>query len=136
MLPETKDAIVLRVDFSNNEAWESIKLAIVKPVGEFQAYVNFVSDPDFNGVDLKELLAMQVESPYRSFMFVVDQTTLSHPGRPILVIDLVTEPGHSFRVIPSEMWGVENNLSIGNIDFAEFANHADSDGIFRGFSEV
>ena len=39
-LPETKDAIVLRVDFSNNEAWESIKLAIVKPVGEFQAYVN------------------------------------------------------------------------------------------------
>ena len=52
-----------------------------------------VSDPDFNGVDVKELLAMQVESPYRSFMFVVDQTTLSHPDRPILVIDSVTEPG-------------------------------------------
>jgi hypothetical protein len=28
---------------------------------------------------------------------------------------------------------VENNLSIGNMDFDEFANAVDKDGIFRGF---
>jgi hypothetical protein len=38
-----------------------------------------------------------------------------------------------FRVIPSELWGPENNLSIANLDFDEFANNAGSDGIFRGF---
>ena len=29
--------------------------------------------------------------------------------------------------------GVENNLSISNMDFYEFADNADADGIFRGF---
>ena len=134
-LPETKDALVLRVDFSNNDAWDSLRVAIREPGSEFKAYVEFVSDPVFNGVDVKELLAIQAESSYRSFMFVVDQTTLSHPDSPILVLDLFTEPGRTFRVTPSEMWGVENNLSLANMDFAEFANHTDSDGIFRGFFE-
>jgi hypothetical protein len=33
------------------------------------------------------------------------------------------------------MWGVENNLSIANMVFAEFAGAVDEDGVFRGFSE-
>ena len=45
------------------------------------------------------------------------------------------EPGRTFRVIPSEMWSVENNLSIANMDFAEFADAVDEDGVFRGFPE-
>jgi hypothetical protein len=31
------------------------------------------------------------------------------------------------------MWGIENNLSIANMDFEEFAENVDDDGIFRGF---
>jgi hypothetical protein len=38
-----------------------------------------------------------------------------------------------FRVIPSQMWSVENNLSIANMDFFEFADAVGDDGIFRGF---
>ena len=59
--------------------------------------------------------------------------TLTHPDRPIVVIDLFGEPGRTFRVIPSEIWSIENNLSIGNMDFDEFADSVDPDGIFRGF---
>jgi hypothetical protein len=33
------------------------------------------------------------------------------------------------------MWGVENNLSLANMDFSEFANHTDPDGVFLGFPE-
>jgi hypothetical protein len=33
------------------------------------------------------------------------------------------------------MWGIENNLSIANMDFEAFAENADPDGIFRGFPE-
>jgi hypothetical protein len=34
------------------------------------------------------------------------------------------------------MWGVENNLSLANMDFAEFADATDPDGIFCGFPIV
>jgi hypothetical protein len=37
------------------------------------------------------------------------------------------------RTIPSEMWGIENNLSISNMDFEDFSNVVDEDGVFRGF---
>jgi hypothetical protein len=47
-------------------------------------------------------------------------------------VDLFDEPGRTFRVIPSEMWGIENNLSTSNMGFDEFAVLADKDGIFRG----
>jgi len=51
----------------------------------------------------------------------------------VLVVDLYDEPGRSFRVVPQEAWSVENNLSISNMDFEEFADSVDADGVFRGF---
>jgi len=33
------------------------------------------------------------------------------------------------------MCSVENNLSIANMDFSEFADNVDKDGIFRGFPD-
>jgi len=133
-LPDTENALVLRTDFLNDMAWESICSEIQKPVGEFQAYVALVSDPVFSGMNPKGILEISGKSQKRFFLFVVDPTTISHPEHPVLVIDLLNEPGRTFRVIPSEMWGVENNLSILNMDFAEFADNTDPDGIFRGFS--
>jgi hypothetical protein len=38
--------------------------------------------------------------------------------------------------IPSEIQSIENNLSLANMDFEEFAESADKDGIFRGFPSV
>ncbi|WBC08931.1 hypothetical protein [Micromonospora sp. WMMA1947] len=57
---------------------------------------------------------------------------LTLPDTPC-ALDLVHEPGRWFRVLPAEMWSVEDNLSIGNMDFFEFADAADPDGVFRGF---
>jgi hypothetical protein len=31
------------------------------------------------------------------------------------------------------MWGVENNLSLANMDWEDFAATVDEDGVFRGF---
>ncbi|MFN5394695.1 MAG: DUF6924 domain-containing protein [Planctomycetota bacterium] len=36
------------------------------------------------------------------------------------------------RLILSSIQSIENNLSIGNMDFQDFANNTDSEGIFRG----
>jgi hypothetical protein len=32
------------------------------------------------------------------------------------------------------MWQVENNLSLGNMDYNDFVRSLDRDGVFRGFS--
>ena len=133
-IPDTHQSPVVRTDFSNPAAWDEISAAIRKPVGDFRAYVDFVSDPAYDGISSEQLLTLIPHGYTHTFLFVVDQITLSQPDRPILVIDLYTEPGRTFRVIPSEMWGVENNLSLANMDFEEFAEAVDADGIFRGFA--
>jgi hypothetical protein len=132
-LPDTNDALVLRTDFSDEAAWAETWKAIDSPASGFKAYVDFVSDRDFENATVEELVAANDPGNYRTYVFVVDGVTLTHPERPVLVIDLFEDIGRTFRVIPSEMWSVENNLSIANMDFAEFAEAADADGIFRGY---
>ena len=149
-LPKTENALVLRTDFSDEAAWTSICKAILEPdreFNDFHAYVTFISDPDHQGLTPQELMAhppykdlephdfsSQILEKVGSFIFMVDGVALTHPERPILAIDLWEEPGRTFRVIPSQMWSVQNNLSISNMDFSEFADKAEADGIFRGFA--
>jgi len=136
-IPRTENALVLRTHFSDDAAWESTCAAIQEPVGqfEFQAYVDCLSDPEYDGLTVAQLTEL-VPKDSRFFMFIVDRVALTHPDRPILVVDLLNEPGRAFRAIPSVMWGVENNLSIVNMDFSELADNVDKDGIFHGFSAV
>ena len=95
-----------------------------------------MSDPQYDGLTVQQLLGLDPKASDHFFIFLIDQTTISHPEHPVLVVDLNDEPGRTFRVIPSEMWGVQNNLSISNMDFYEFANNVEVDGIFRGFPEA
>jgi hypothetical protein len=134
-LPKTKDSLVLRTDFSDDAAWDSICAAIREPVGEFRAYVDCLSDPAYDGLTVEQLTKLAPKGGGHSFVFIVDRIALTHPERPILVVDLSDDPWNTFRVIPSEMWGVQNNLWLANMDFCEFAGSADQDGIFRGFPD-
>ena len=135
-LPETQESLVLRTDFSDTRAWEQICIAIQQPQtrDSFQASVSCVSDSAFSGITPQEVVKLSSGSN-RTFVFLVDSETISNPEQPVLVMDLNRQLGRTFRVIPSEMWGVENNLSLGNMDFHEFADAADRDGVFRGFSQ-
>ncbi len=130
---EPNKALVLRTDFSDLAGWEAVQSAVQHPVSVFKAFVEFLSDPEFEDMTILQLLRLVPADSDRTFIFIIDRTTLSDPEHPILVLDLCDQPGNTFRVIPAEMWVVENNLSIANIDFAEFANAVDADGIFRGF---
>lgn len=62
----------------------------------------------------------------------MDSLTISNSEHPILCVDLSDQLGKYFRVIPSEMWAVENNLTISNSDFDDFYEICGSDGIYRG----
>ena len=132
-LPDTESSLVLRTDFTDDAAWSRVCSEIQEPVGEFQAYVECVSDREYDGVQPDQLVALAALGPYRGYVFVVDRTTLTHAEHPVLVVDLDDEPGRTFRVVPRRMWSVENNLSLANMDFRDFADSVDADGIFRGF---
>lgn len=138
-LPDSTHALVLRTDFSDTAAWEAVRSAVREPVrdpaGTFQAYVEFVSDAEYNDLAPEQVLSIIPSGLHASFIFLVDHVTLSHPEDPILVVDLYDQPGQSFRVIPTEMWAVENNLSIANLDFDEFATAVDEDGSSEAFRE-
>jgi hypothetical protein len=132
-IPETSHAAVLRTDFSDDDAWDEVCEEIRAPSGEFAASVDCVSDRAFEGVTASEVAELVRPDSRHTFLFLVDHDTLADPEHPVLVVDLYSDPGRSFRVIPSELWGVENNLSLANMDFEEFADAVDRDGVFRGF---
>ena len=136
-LPLTDDALVLRTCFAKDEAWKAICDAIRKPVcvgaDEFFAYVEFVEDQNFADMDVPELLSRVPPNYPHTFLFVVDSVAIESPESPILVVDLYREPGRTFRTVPSQIQGIENNLSIANMDFESFAECVDDNGVFRDF---
>jgi hypothetical protein len=135
-IPGTKDVLVLRTDFSDDIEWNSICSKIITPDEEFGFVpcVEFLSDKNFDGFSPSRILE-NLDKYKHSFIFLIDEETLSGKDNPVLCLDLKKEPGKVFRVIPSAMWSVENNLSIANMDFEEFADSVGPDGVFRGFKE-
>ncbi|MDP9310654.1 MAG: hypothetical protein M3R24_07155 [Chloroflexota bacterium] len=128
---------MLRTDFSNDAAWEAICAAILAPDAEFglEANVTCLSDSAYTGLTTEQVTRLAPKGPL-CFMFIVDQIALTHPEHPILVVDLNREPGQTFRTLPSEVWSIEANLSLANIDFFEYADSVDHDGIFRGYRDA
>ena len=130
--PDDDRSLMLRTDFSDESAWESLRAAAAAPVGEFRAFVRFVSDPSHAGMTMERAVELARQSN-QTFVFIADRKALTDPERPILVVDAGDQPSRSFRVVPGLMWAVENNLSIANMDFEDFAAAAGPDGVFRGF---
>lgn len=110
-----------------------VRAPVQVPGNEFYAHVDFLDDITFRGLSKDALVALVPQNYQHSVLFVVDATTVSQEEFPILVVDLHAEKGRSFRAIPSAIQSIENNLSISNMDFFEFANAVEKDGVFRGF---
>ena len=52
-LPKLERSLVLRTDFSDDEAWKRVRKAIRRPrESGFRPYVEFVSDPEYDGLTL------------------------------------------------------------------------------------
>ncbi len=134
-LPMTEDALVLRTDFSDQAVWDAICATIrsADAGDEFVAYVDFVDDPAYQGLTTPQILDLLPEDYDHSFLVIVDGETVASPETPVLVVDLYEERGREFRAVASELHQIENNLSIANMDFADFAEAVDEDGVFRDF---
>jgi hypothetical protein len=135
-LPQTPDTLVLRTDFSDDRAWETVCEEIRRSECEgFIERYDCVSDRNWSGFPHERFHEFSAP-PY--FFFVVDAETIRHAEHPILAVDLnpySQTPSNErfFRLVPAEATSVACNLNLSNMDFEEFASSVAADGIFRGF---
>lgn len=131
----TNDATpVIRTDFNDDVLWKKIQRDAAAPyyMG-FSANVRFVDDRQYSGLSGQEVLQQIPGLDQFGCVFVADTATMQAEEHHLLVLDPFNPNGKTFRVIPSEAWGVENNLAIANMDYSEFLDAIDPDGVFRGF---
>lgn len=135
-LPASEFALVVRSDFEDDLAWQAVCAEIQAPQTNenFTASVECVSDPQCSDLSQDEICSLIPDAEERSFVFVVDARTMSSPEHAVLVVK-TADSRRSFRVLPREAWAVENNLNLANMDFEEFEDAVDSDGVFRGFAD-
>jgi hypothetical protein len=135
-LPEPDDltSLVIRVDFSDDAAWDTLQ-ANLDGLDEY-SHATYVNDPTFANVTVDALVerdAGAADDDKVYYLFLADATTMTDDEHPLLAVDLDREPGRTFRVPPRWFIDVSANLSLANMDFDEFADAADADGTFRGF---
>ncbi|MFJ2756135.1 DUF6924 domain-containing protein [Nocardioides sp. NPDC087217] len=132
-LPSARESLLVRVEFSDDDAWQQAMAAATATYDDgFCAYLHPVDDPSNQGASWEELVQAAPESSHGpAVMFVVDHEALG-PEHPVLVVDL-TKDRPPFRCVAAELWGIDNNLNISNMDWEEFALATDTHGVFRGF---
>ena len=135
-LPESDRTLLLRSDYSDDAAWANLCRLVDAPYTDgFRAYLTFVNEPELVGKSIEDLVGLVESGGYHSFFFVADREAIQGPEHAVIAVDLHEQRGRTFRVIPAQMWSVENNLSLANMDFSEFVEHVDAAGVFRGFEE-
>jgi uncharacterized protein DUF6924 len=138
-LPATWSVPVVRADFSSDDVWNRVRNEIAAPTDEgFGADVEFVERRALDGLD-EAAIAGSCPRAYpheyrHPVLFVVDALAMSQPEHPILVVNLNAGISEGpFRALPRQVQAIQNNLSLANLDYREFARSAGQDGIFRGF---
>lgn len=124
--------LLVRTDYSDDSAWQRVVDAIQTPSEDgFTAIVTLVDDPLWENMSLDQLIAAMPHTYRKKLLIVADGYTQTGPGFPLLVADVRARPKRSMRVAAQSLWDVENNLSIANLDWEDYANHTDPDGVFR-----
>ncbi|WP_425399794.1 DUF6924 domain-containing protein [Aeoliella sp.] len=158
MLPNSNDSLFIRTYFDDEESWQTICREIREPAAEHtegwsllgelyetpgqqfpdkpQAFLTIVDDQDFSGEAPKQLASCLPSNTHHSFLLVVDEQATTNPEHPILVVDVNDQVGRTFRTVPSQVQSIENNLSLANMDWEDFSESIDADGVFRGFREA
>ncbi|HEX4637676.1 MAG TPA: hypothetical protein VH189_15950 [Rhizomicrobium sp.] len=123
---------LIRTDFTNPSAWRDVLDAVDRDWEDgFRALVSAIDDPKYDGWTIEQLVASPCARGH-SILLIADTTTMTHPERLVLCADVLSS-GKPFRIILPELWSVENNLSLANMDYGDFAEATDAEGVFRGF---
>ena len=132
-LPKSDSSLLVRVSGGDHAGWVRLKAAVARENNDgFRAYVDLVDSAEWHGALFEQLRdAVPVNANGASVLFAADRTSLSSEELPVVVIDLV-QGRPQFRCVASQLWAVENNLNISNMDWEEFSGSTDADGVYRG----
>jgi hypothetical protein len=140
ILPAPPDLglLLVRTDYLDDRAWHAAVSAAtaVYEMDDFErtgALLQPVESPALANLTPEELATL-ARVGYLSQIAVADAQTMR--DQTVLFVDfseLHGQAGRTFRSIPSEVEPIVANLSLANMDFAEFADSTNPDGIFRGF---
>ncbi len=137
-LPPSLSPLLIRADFADDAVWVSVRDVVLAETAGYRPDLTVVEDPAFEGQDFTRLDSQPPGYEAR-LVAVFDRQSTEHPAHPLLIVDFLAEtdgddfrPG-SVRVAPAAVASVEANLSLANLDLADFANNLDAEGIFRGF---
>ncbi|MGW8776594.1 DUF6924 domain-containing protein [Streptomyces sp. NPDC055796] len=134
--PDDLTSLVLRTDFADEAAWDAVRAAL--DAADEYPHATYISELRFAGVGVQALVDEETaadEDEQIVYMFPADAATMRDPGHPLLAVDLSDEPGRTFRVPARWFPDISANLSIANMDFADYADATDGSETFRGFDE-
>ncbi len=140
---------LVRTDFSDDAAWARVVASATTPVafggerygpgddGYYEPSITPISERAYDGVT-SDALAAAWPTDKLGYVLLADSDSMTPASDPtLLYVDLSDDDGRgdTFRCAAGAVAGVEANLSIANMDFFEFANNVDADGVFRGFGD-
>jgi hypothetical protein len=133
-LPPLGDAAYLiRTDFSSEATWQAIVDTTTQENSDgFVANLTVVSDLAWTSASVKDVRTALAGDEEGVVAFVFDSAAASDEKHSLLCINLTSKKVRTMRVLPSEVWSVENNLSLGNMEWSDFAS-ALKEGVFEGF---
>ncbi|RQO50024.1 hypothetical protein DBV08_05775 [Rhodococcus sp. KBW08] len=122
---------LFRLDYSDDQTWHKVVREALGPASDRTDPLTIVESPEFNGIDIDELLArLNEDDPGYQFFVVADASTLVDADHPFTVIAAANPPGR-LPVSAHTLSDVVANLWISNLDFEDYSAAADSDGVYR-----
>ncbi|WP_329139467.1 hypothetical protein OG552_33520 [Streptomyces sp. NBC_01476] len=134
-LPPSDGTPGIRVDYTDQAAWEALR-ADLRPIDDDDepgSFLDLLDDPAYHGLTVERVIELTDGDEGYGLFVLLDTEAMNAPGHPVLVVDIDEDEVRTLRVAADVLHEVEANLFLANMDFEEFADAADDDGVFRGF---
>jgi hypothetical protein len=141
-------ALIVRTDYSNEMAWQSVRVELSRPWGDgdYEPLVHVVDDPAWAEATAGEVVIAVSAEEDLSVVFLADRTTMRSRHCALLAVAVLTREecesdeeygayGGSVRTVPAGVHDIHANLAIANLDFADVIDAArtDPEDVFRSF---
>nr|WP_258311105.1 hypothetical protein [Streptomyces sp. NWU49] len=86
------DALVVRTDYHDDQAWQNVVAALMEPWGDrpYEAHVYFIDDLAWAGATVDEVLTAVCGDDNLAVVFLADRTTMQAESHALLAVTTLT----------------------------------------------
>ncbi|MBO0884830.1 MAG: hypothetical protein J2P17_31765 [Mycobacterium sp.] len=143
-LPNGDGALLIRTDFDHQQVWDDLCKLIRKYLPDgLLTDLRLIDDSTHEGATAEQLLNLVPDDAGYPYIAIADVVTAEQAeraqDRSLLIVDNGyyddedEEARGTFRALVSELPSIDANLSLANMEFGDYADESDEDGVFRGF---